>query len=286
LILWSSLPLQSVVLMMALRFSQQFSTSDSPFWAIAISCGISAGAFGITAAHELIHRVRRIERGLGIGNLLLCAFTHFRVEHVFVHHRHVGTAKDTVTARLGESVYTFLVRSLFGGYIETAKIELKKGLWNRFTRDQAAQLSVLGLIAWTCGEHGLILFAVQSAVAWSLLGIVNYLEHYGLERRVTTSGALEAFSEKHSWESRHRFTNAALFNLGLHSSHHLAANRPYQKLEAIPGSPQLPWGYSLSLVIALIPPLWRRVMDPLALQAMQAPQQTASDDSTRQSPAA
>jgi alkane 1-monooxygenase len=268
LLLWLSFPLQAVVLAMALLLARDFDTSSSEFWAITLSRGISAGAYGITSAHELIHRSSKFERGLGVGNLVLCLFAHFRVEHVFVHHRWVGTSEDPATARLGESLYAFWVRSLLGGLVRTIRLEFKRGPWNRVVRDQTVQLLLISAVIAGFGTPGILLLVVQSLVAWLLLATVNYLEHYGLERRETAPGVREPLAARHSWESRHWLTNAALFNLGLHPQHHLQASQPYERLAPVEGSPQLPFGYSLALIVSMVPPLWRRIMDPRAREAM------------------
>ena len=135
-------------------------------------------------------------------------------------------------------------------------------------RDLGAQGVLVLLIGAGFGGRGLLLFAVQSLVAWTLLTTVNYLEHYGLQRREVAPGVLEPQAARHSWESRHRLTNAVLFRLGLHPHHHLQASRPFEELFPAAGAPQLPFGYSLALLVALVPPLWRRIMDPLAREAM------------------
>lgn len=270
LLLRASFPVQALVLLTALRLASNVETGSMEFWALSLCCGISAGAYGITSAHELIHRASKLERGLGVANLVLCLFAHFRVEHVFLHHRWVGTPEDPATARLGESLYAFWARSLGGGLVRTLRMELRRGPWNRAVRDLGAQLLLILAIAAGFGAQGVLLLCVQSLVGWILLATVNYLEHYGLERRETALGVREPLSARHSWESRHWLTNAALFNLGLHPHHHLAASQPFSRLAPVAGSPQLPFGYSLALLVALVPPLWRRVMDPLAREAMAA----------------
>jgi alkane 1-monooxygenase len=273
LLIWMSLPVQAYVLFTALRLASGTNPESGAFWGIAVSCGISAGAYGITAAHELIHRSSKLERSLGIGNLALCAFVHFRVEHVFIHHRWVGTPEDPATARLGESLYSFWWRSIWGGLTRSVRLELRRGPWNRAVRDFGAEILLAALVATAFGSLGLILFVTQSLIAWLLLATVNYLEHYGLERRETAPGVREPLAARHSWEARHWMTNAALFNLGLHPHHHLSANQPYERLSPSEGSPQLPFGYSLALLVALVPPLWRRIMDPRAREAMEIPVQ-------------
>jgi alkane 1-monooxygenase len=99
-------------------------------------------------------------------------------------------------------------------------------------------------------------FALQSAVAIMALELFNYVAHYGLVR-----GAGEPFTDRHSWNASHAVGNALLFNMGRHSDHHRRAAAPYQTLQPVADAPELPAGYAGSMLLALIPPLWRRVMD-------------------------
>ena len=77
-------------------------------------------------------------------------------------------------------------------------------------------------------------------------------------------------THRHSWNAPQRYTNWLLFNLQRHSDHHAQAKRRYQALLHHPDSPQLPAGYASMFVLALLPPLWRRVMDQRALAASPA----------------
>lgn len=252
-------PVQAFVLLAALLMTRELDPSRWNLWiALTISCGISAGALGITAAHELIHRGSRFDRGLGVGLLVMCWFGHYRVEHVFVHHKWVGTPLDTATAYEGESVYRFWWRSLTTGWFAAWRLERVRGWNNRVLQTLLMQVGLACAIAWEFGAAGLGVFFGQSVFAWLLLSTVNYIEHYGLFRREISPGKWEPFGAQHSWESRHLLTHASLFNLGLHTHHHLQAQLPYQELRPIEGTPQLPWGYSRSFLAALVPAIWFR----------------------------
>jgi alkane 1-monooxygenase len=105
-------------------------------------------------------------------------------------------------------------------------------------------------------------FAIQSAVAVLLLEVINYVEHYGLARAEVRPGEYERVAPDHSWNSNHWLTAAFLFNLPRHADHHAYASRPFQELRPWADAPEMPVGYPTMVLVALVPPLWFRVMDP------------------------
>jgi alkane 1-monooxygenase len=236
-----------------------------------VSVGATTGAIGMTFAHELIHRRHGYERLF--GNILLASVTypHFAIEHVKGHHRHVGTPRDPATARLGESVYRFVPRSVVGGLISAWQIERLK-LWERDTgtwsinnlmlRYAVVELAIYASIGIGLGPVALALFAGQSLVAIAILEAINYIEHYGLLRRKSTSYEYERVKPEHSWDSPNRISNWLLINLPRHSDHHMSAAKRYQSLELLTHAPRLPGGYGAMFLLALVPPLWFRVMNP------------------------
>lgn len=259
-------------------------TAAEPGWAdlagIGLLIGVTTGSFGITAAHELVHRRQAWQRGCGILLLLLAHIPHFRIEHVHNHHAHVGTPKDPATARLGESLYAFFPRSIAGQYrsawrVEAARLRRRNrpalGAGNRMLHYVGLQLALDVAVLLVFGWAGLALFLAQGLVAVWLLESVNYVEHYGLVRRPNGRGGWEPLAGRHSWNAGHAATNAALYNLGLHSAHHMEAARPYPALYNDPADPQLPAGYAGAVLTAMVPPLWHRKMDPRAAAVNAAP---------------
>jgi len=265
--LWLWLPTQLLCLAVLLHHAPTLGLVQLLGWSVAL--GIISGGGGITVAHELVHRKRRFPRALAELLMLSVLYPWFCVEHVHGHHRHVATPVDPATSRRGETVYAFWARSVFGGlasawHLESAIVarQGRSGLADRRVRYPLAMgLSVLaaGLLG---GPWGVLAFIVQAVAGFTLLEVINYVEHYGLERQQLPNGRYERVQPHHSWNATHALTNRLLFNLQRHADHHAWAYRPYDQLRAWPDAPALPFGYPTMVLIALVPPLWRAVMDP------------------------
>ena len=277
LLVWFALPMQLIVIFYV---GYQIYIGDMLLYEkifITLSAGISGGAFGITAAHELIHQ-RKIERFLARVLLWSTCYAHFCTEHVRGHHVNVGTHQDPATSRLGESLYRFLPRTIYGSFISAWKLESdrlsRKKIYNMFLHHKILQDLYIYFIIFVClillGSMDVLLFFFGcSLIAVIELETVNYIEHYGLFRKKLKSGKLEVQSSKHSWSSNYLLTNWSLFNLPLHADHHNFAGKPYYRLIDDQQAPQLPSNYSLMVLLALVPFLWMKIMDPRAKQAMQ-----------------
>jgi alkane 1-monooxygenase len=238
-------------------------------FAATVSVGSTTGV-GMTFAHELIHRRKAFERFLGDILLASVTYAHFAIEHVKGHHRHVGTPRDPATARLGEAVYVFLPRSIVGGLLSAWKIERRRleehrlRAWspsNMMLRFTGVEMAIYIAIAMAFGPVAIAMFAGQSLVAIAVLEIINYVEHYGLLRKESSPGEYERVKPEHAWDSPNRISNWLLINLPRHSDHHMTAAKRYQSLELLPHAPRLPGGYGSMFLLALLPPLWFRVMD-------------------------
>jgi len=207
----------------------------------------------------MIHSRDPRERGLGLALLGSVFYMHFRIAHVYGHHRRAATRDDPATARLGEGLYAFLLRSIVGQVREAWEFEAPrqhKGMI-RYLVIEAAFLLAVALTGWRA-----LAFVIATAfIAVALLESFNYVAHYGLERRTRQDGRPERLSPQHSWNSARRMNNASLFNMGRHSDHHRHITQSYERLEPLSEESQLPSGYAAALLTALVPPLWRRMMD-------------------------
>jgi len=270
-ITWACMPVQVIFIVWGAYVVTHRSLTPVELTGFVLSVGITSGALGINVSHELIHRVNnRFEPFLGRIMLATVWYLHWAIEHVRGHHRTVATPSDPATARRGESFYAFWPRTVVGGFRSAVRIEAdrlarqgkKPGrLRNAVYRYVVLELALVAALWWFLGFGAVLFFLAQSLIAVSLLEAVNYLEHYGMERKRLEDGSYEKVRPEHSWNASHRITNYFLFNLQRHSDHHYRPNRRYQILRHFGQSPQLPNGYAGMVLLTLVPRLWRRVMD-------------------------
>ncbi len=238
---------------------------------MTVSVAILTGS-GIIIAHEFGHRKTKWERLLAKILLATVSYMHFIIEHNQGHHVKVATKEDPSSARKGESFYRFLPRSIYGSYVSAWQIENRRlrglGLYTFHWRNQMIWFALIpmvlagGLYAlW--GEFALLFFAVQSFFAISMLELINYIEHYGLQRAEVAPGRYEKVTVRHSWNANQALSNIYMIHLERHSDHHAFPGLRYQCLRHRDESPQLPGGYGAMFPLALVPPLWFRFIDPL-----------------------
>jgi alkane 1-monooxygenase len=235
------------------------------------SMGISSAVMGITVAHELAHREKgSLEHLLSKILLGTALYAHWGMDHVIGHHQSLGTPEDPSTAKWGESLYQFLPRSVSGGFnriwsVEAARQEQKRRpVWNFRNPMVTVLLGQVALMigfALVFGAAGFFYFVCQASVAIGLLETINYIGHYGLVREIADGGGYAPIAPYHCWSAGNRVTNRFLFNLQRHADHHAHPGRHYQLLRHHPQSPQLPAGYAAMVLLALVPPLWRSIMD-------------------------
>ncbi|MEJ6393390.1 alkane 1-monooxygenase [Gymnodinialimonas sp. 2305UL16-5] len=240
---------------------------------LAFGLGVMSGTIGITYSHELMHQRPKLERWLADVLLAMVLYSHFRSEHLLVHHRYVGTPRDPVTARYNEGFHRFFLRVLRGSWVsafaaEKAMLARKSLPWwdrsNPFWRYWALQAGFLGLAALIGGWVGVAMFLGQAATAIWQLELTNYIEHYGLTRKYLGDGKYEHVQPRHSWNSAQKASNWLLINLARHSDHHYKPDRRFPLLQTYTeaDAPQFPYGYPVMTAVAMVPPLWRRVMNP------------------------
>jgi alkane 1-monooxygenase len=239
--------------------------------AIAFLTGQIVGSYGIFIAHELVHRKSRLDKALAEILMVTAMYPHFCIEHLYGHHKYAATRLDPATSRFGENVYAFLPRSIFGGVAHAWQLEVRRmrrrGLGaldprNRMLRYLAEVILLNLAVYYLLGGLAVAALLVQGLVAITTLEVVNYVQHYGLERREITSDVHEPTDVAHSWNSEFRFSNGYWLNLGRHSDHHYAVNRGFQMLRHFENEPMLPAGLPTMFLVALIPPLWFKLMNP------------------------
>jgi alkane 1-monooxygenase len=270
---WATIPLHYVALIGAAWW---VGTHDLSWWALvmfAYIAGMGSG-LGINTGHELGHKHTAIEQVLARLALAVPMYGHFTVEHGRGHHRWVSTPQDHASARMGENIYHFALREIPGGIARAWALERERlaqqgrSVWsphNTMLQSYAVGVALqLGLIA-TYGWKMVPFLLVHNAAAWWGLTSANYVEHYGLLRHRGSDGRYEAPQPHHSWNTNHLVTNLVLFHLQRHSDHHAYPSRRYQSLRHFPDLPQLPSGYYGMYLLAWMPPLWFRVMDPRLL---------------------
>lgn len=266
---WLYIPLQILGLVWACH---TVVTADLSWFAelgFALTVGTVAGV-GINTAHELGHKRGKLERRLSKIALAQSAYGHFYVEHNRGHHSRVSTPEDPASSRLGETFWEFLPRTVVGSLrsaweLETARLRRKDMPWwsprNEVLNAWALSVVLFGGLIIAFGVRVVPFLAIQAVLGFCLLEVVNYIEHYGLLRQKVANGRYERCQPTHSWNSNNTASNLVLYHLERHSDHHANPTRRYQSLRHFDDAPQLPSGYGLMIGLALVPPVWRRVMD-------------------------
>jgi len=254
-------------------FLQSMQGTTLAWWEIAGrigSMGLLCGTFGINIGHELGHRVNRFEQFLAKASLSTSLYMHFFIEHNKGHHKNVATPEDPSSARYNEPVYLFYFRTIIYSYLSAwtiANNEMRKAglpVWhfrNEMLQAHLVQFSLIAIIWFAFGTIITGYFLGAAALGIGLLETVNYIEHYGLQRKQTGNGKYERTMPHHSWNSNHILGRLMLFELSRHSDHHYLASRKYLILRNHEDAPQLPTGYPGSMILALVPPAWFYIMN-------------------------
>ena len=233
--------------------------------------GLLCGTFGINVGHELGHRINKSEQFLAKLLLLSSLYMHFFIEHNRGHHKRVATPEDPSSARYGETVYAFYFRSIILSYLSAWRIAnnetRKKGyppfsVKNEMIQFHLIQIAFVAVIFFVFSPLTALLFLAAAVQGILLLETVNYIEHYGLQRRQIAEDKYERAMPSHSWNSNHVIGRVMLFELSRHSDHHYLASRKYQLLRHHDDSPQMPTGYPGMMILSLLPPAWFWVMNP------------------------
>jgi alkane 1-monooxygenase len=248
-------------------------TQDLPTWSWIILLLGAALINGncITIGHELGHKQDKTDQRFALWSNAVVGYAHFRTEHNRGHHIWVSTPEDPASARMGESIYRFVMREIPGTLVRGWQLEAerlsKKGLslfspQNEMLQGWAITIGAATILVMLLGPKILPFILLHHLLGWYALTQANYVEHYGLLRQKRENGHYEPCRPHHSWNTNHIFSNLLSFHLQRHSDHHTNPMRPYQALRDFPDLPRLPSGYPGMFLLAAVPPLFFRVMDP------------------------
>ncbi len=263
------LPLQYLALGLACWLWTHGDLSTLDKVGLAVTLGVVSGV-AINTAHELGHKRAELERWLSKVALAQSGYGHFYLEHNRGHHVRVATPEDPASSRLGESFWAFWPRTVRGSLTSAWELETKawaksdRSFWN--PRNDLLNAWAMTIVLWAAliaafGLEVLPYLVIQAIFGFSLLEVVNYLEHYGLLRQ-KVGERYERTAPRHSWNSNNTASNVLLYHLQRHSDHHANPSRRFQSLRHMDEAPQLPSGYATMIVLAYCTPLWRHVMDP------------------------
>jgi len=233
---------------------------------LVIGCGLYFGQISNSNAHELIHRADRWAFRLGAANHASLLFGHHTSAHRLVHHVHAATPNDPATARSGEGFWAYLPRTWFGSFRAGLDAERQRNADARwpapyvgYIAGAIATLAAAFILGGTSGVAGVIAISLY---AQTQLMLSDYVQHYGLERSVQPDGRREKMGPQHSWNAPHWYSSAMMLNAPRHSAHHTRPDQAFPQLELDADTmPMLPYSLPVMAVIALVPPLWRRIMD-------------------------
>ena len=265
------LPIQWLALIWFLFSIQETGLSTLEMIGRISGYGMLCGVLGINVAHELGHRVKSHEKFMAKGLLLSTLYLQFYIEHNKGHHKNVGTPIDPTTARMGEWLPAFWFRSISNVYLNAWKIsnkecKRKNGTTFSFKNEmliyQLLELALVLMIFIVFGYKVILYYLAAALIGALLLETVEYIEHYGLTRSKLNAFRHEDTNPKHSWNSNHLVGRLFLFELSRHSDHHYKAYKKYPTLENHLESPQMPTGYPGMMILAAIPPLWFKIMNP------------------------
>ena len=268
-LLYLQVPVQYIFMVIFLYSVQDPELTLFEYSGRVLSFGIACVSLGINVGHELGHRAKPYERVMAKMLLLSTLYMHFIIEHNRGHHKRVATDEDPASARYGEMIYFFMLRSVVFGYISAWKLEAARlkargvSFWswrNEMIRFQFIQLALVALIYYGFGMLGMLSFIMAATLGFLMLETINYVEHYGLRRKKNESGAYEKILPIHSWNSNHYVGRIILFEISRHSDHHYKASRKYQILRHFDEAYEMPTGYPGMILLSLFPPLWFLVM--------------------------
>jgi len=264
ILLYAFVPLQYLILGYFLYTIDQ-TIEPNILMGKVLCMGLACGVLGINVAHELGHRSTWYERLMSKGLLMTSLYMHFFIEHNLGHHKNVATHHDPASAREGESIYSFYPRSIILGWLSAWRIQkhiLERKSKSFFSKENQmlifcfVQFLFIYFIFFFFGGKTTFCFLISALIGILLLETVNYIEHYGLRRKIKVNDEYERTLPAHSWNSNHPIGRILLLELSRHSDHHYMTSRKYPILRHFEDSPQMPTGYPGMMLLSLVPPLW------------------------------
>lgn len=255
-------------------------TVDLPLWArvlAVVGFGLVNGQCTLIG-HEFAHKTGRVKRISAQISLAIVGMGHFMLEHVRGHHIYVATPEDCASARLGEGIYAFALRDMVGEVTGGNSREVERlqkagknalSLHNRIFQSYALTIAIAAVLIFFLGWAALPWIVLHHVAASFTLSLFTYIEHYGLLRAELPNGRREPVQRIHTWNTDAMVSNMLLLNVQRHSDHHAKPMKPYQSLRDEDDGPRLPTGYFGMIVLALVPPLWRYVMDARTVEAVE-----------------
>ncbi len=256
-LLYLYLPYHAALILFGAARVHELPGNSPALWLTAFSIGIVTGGIGITFAHEWVHKLKPVQKFLGEWLLVWVGYGHYATEHVYGHHKHVATFEDPATARRNEWIQAYIPRALYQVWRSAFRIKPARTLLHGLTT-----LIIAAAITAAFGTSALVLFIVQAGVAVLLLTSIDYIEHYGLERKKSPDGRPESVKPHHSWDSDSLLMGEVLIHLQRHADHHMRPLKPYPELELLGTAPRLPTGYAGMIWLAWWPHLFFRIMNP------------------------
>ena len=196
--------------------------SISEIIGIILSASIVMATNGINVGHELGHRKSLFSRTCSKLLYLPCQYMHFFIEHNYGHHINVATPNDPATAKYKQNLYSFWISSVTKTYISAWRIQLKLlrvsklsflSLKNDMIFYTLFQISFLIFIYLNYGLIITIYSVLISVISFLFLETINYVEHYGLLRKINSNGRYERVKPHHSWNSNHTIGRLSLIHI-------------------------------------------------------------------------
>lgn len=231
--------------------------------ALFVAAGLFMGQVSNANAHELIHRRAAWKRRLGMAVYVSMFFGHHASAHPLVHHRFVATDLDPNSAPRGMGFWRFAPRAWIGSFRAGYTAERRRGR-NPYPLYIAGALAAFALAGLWLGPAALLFYAGLAGWATSQLILIDYIQHYGLRRRIGADGRPEPAGPRHSWDAPHVWSSSLMLNAPRHSDHHRHPMRPYPALILPSDANRLPYPVPVMALIAMSPRRWRALMDPRA----------------------